>query len=72
MPGPLLEALADTVGSRLVELGDPGTVHDLETPRADLPPFEGPPEPPATHQHEWGSPAAAGPDQPPAPPRTVG
>ncbi len=72
MPGPLLEALADAIGGRLVELGDPGTVHDLETPRADLPPFEGPPEPPAAQQHEWGSPAAAGPDQPPAPPRAVG
>lgn len=72
MPGPLLEVLASEVGGRLVELGDPGTVHDLETPRADLPPFEGPAEPASAHHHEWGSPAAAGPDESPAPSRTVG
>lgn len=72
MPGALLEALASGVGGRLLELGDPGTVHDLETARADLPPFEGPAEPASEHHHEWGSPAAAGPDEPPAPPRTVG
>jgi CTP:molybdopterin cytidylyltransferase MocA len=72
MPGPLLDALASRVGSRLVELGDPGTVHDLDTRRADLPPFEGPNEPTPDSHHEWGSPAAAGPDEPPAPPRTVG
>jgi len=72
MPGPLLAALADAVGGRLVELGDPGTVHDLDTSRADLPPFEGPVEPSSAHHHEWGSPAAAGPDEPPEPPRIVG
>jgi hypothetical protein len=55
-----------------VEVGDPGTTHDLDTPRDALPPFEGPPEPPAGHRHEWGSPAAAGPDEAPAPPRTIG
>ncbi|HSW43238.1 MAG TPA: NTP transferase domain-containing protein [Patescibacteria group bacterium] len=71
MPGPLLDALANAVGGRLVELGDPGTVHDLDTPRAELPAFEGPAEPMSAHHHEWGSPAAAGPDEPPAPPRTV-
>lgn len=70
-PDDLVEALAATVGRRLVEVGDPGTVHDLDTAREDLPPFEGPPEPPAGHRHEWGSPAAAGPDAPPEPPRTV-
>ncbi len=72
MPGPLLEALAGEVGGRLVEVGDPGTVHDLDTPRPELPPFEGPPEPASPHHHEWGSPAAAGPDEPPAPSRSVG
>jgi CTP:molybdopterin cytidylyltransferase MocA len=71
MPGPLLDALGSAVGSRLIELGDPGTVHDLDTPRAELPPYEGPPGPPDAHHHEWGSPAAAGPDEPPAPPRAV-
>ncbi len=70
-PDGTLDALAAAVGGRLVEVGDPGTVHDLDTTRDDLPPFEGPPEPPAGHRHEWGSPAAAGPDTPPEPPRTV-
>jgi CTP:molybdopterin cytidylyltransferase MocA len=72
MPGPLVEALTAAVGGRLVELGDPGTVHDLDTPRAELPPFEAPPEPGSALHHEWGSPAAAGPDESPDPARTVG
>jgi CTP:molybdopterin cytidylyltransferase MocA len=70
-PEAAIEALVAAVGGRLIELGDPGTTHDLATPRAALPPFEGPPEPTAEHHHEWGSPAAAGPDEPPAPARTV-
>jgi CTP:molybdopterin cytidylyltransferase MocA len=72
MPGPLVEALTAAVGGRLVELGDPGTVHDLETARSELPPFEAPPEPATSLHHEWGSPAAAGPDESPDPARTVG
>jgi len=72
MPDQLLEALTATVGSRFVELGDPGTVHDLETPRGELPPFEAPPEPASARHHEWGSPAAAGPDASPDPARSVG
>ena len=72
MPGLLVEALTAAVEGRLVELGDPGTVHDLETPRGDLPPFEAPPEPASALHHEWGSPAAAGPDESPDPARTVG
>jgi CTP:molybdopterin cytidylyltransferase MocA len=72
MPSPLIEALTAAVGGRLVELGDPGTVHDLETARSELPPFEAPPEPASSLHHEWGSPAAAGPDESPDPARTVG
>jgi len=71
MPGPLVEALARAVGGSPVETGDPGTVYDLETRRADLPPFEGPVEQASARQNEWGSPAAAGPDEPPPPPRSV-
>jgi len=59
------------VGGRLVEVGDPGTTHDLDTPRADLPAFEAPPEPAAEHHHEWGSPAAAGTDEAPEPARSI-
>lgn len=71
MPGPLVEALADAVGGRLVEVGDPGAVHDLDTPRTALPPFEGPAGPASAQHHEWGSPAASGTDEAPAPPRTI-
>ena len=68
----LLAALTSAgVASRLVEVGDPGAVHDLDTPGEDLPPFEGPPEPPPERQHEWGSPAAAGPDEAPDPARAA-
>lgn len=72
MPNDLATRLAELAPMRLVELGDPGTVLGLDTPRESLPPFEGPPEPAAAHHHEWGSPAASGPDQPPDPARTVG
>jgi CTP:molybdopterin cytidylyltransferase MocA len=70
-PDAVVEALVAAVGGRLVEVGDPGTTHDLDTPRDALPPFEGPPEPAADHHHEWGSEAAAGPDAPPDPARVV-
>jgi CTP:molybdopterin cytidylyltransferase MocA len=69
------EAIADRLGaavsSRTVDLGDPGIVFDLETPRELLPPFEGPPEPPAGQRHEWGALAATDPvevagEEPPA------
>lgn len=39
---------------RLLELGDPGAVIDGDTPRSELPPYEGPPDPVAAHRHEWG------------------
>jgi hypothetical protein len=72
MPAELLDDLAAAgVPARALELGDPGVIHDLDTPRAGLPPFEGPLEPASALHHEWGSPAAAGPDEPPAPARTV-
>ena len=54
MPPDAIEALVSTVASRALDLGDPGVVHDVDTPRADLPPYEGPPEPPAGHRHDWG------------------
>ena len=54
MPPDIIEDLATTVPTRLVEVGDPGVVHDADTPFADLPPYDGPPDPPAGHTHEWG------------------
>jgi CTP:molybdopterin cytidylyltransferase MocA len=54
MPPAVVETLEARLPSRVVELGDPGVVHDADTSRADLPPYEGPPEPPGGHTHEWG------------------
>jgi CTP:molybdopterin cytidylyltransferase MocA len=71
MPEPLVAALAEAVGVRGVDVGDPGTTHDLDTPRDHLPPFEAPPGPASAHHHEWGSLAAAAPDEPPDPARSV-
>jgi CTP:molybdopterin cytidylyltransferase MocA len=59
MPPEIIEALVAAVPTRLIELGDPGVVHGVETPFTDLPPYEGPPDPPAGHSHEWGAEVAA-------------
>jgi CTP:molybdopterin cytidylyltransferase MocA len=50
---------------RVIELGDPGTTSDASVARADLPFYEGPPEPPAAHAHEWGAAMADEPDEAP-------
>lgn len=70
MPPAIAEALAGAAPSRTVELGDPGIVLGLDTPRDELPVFDGPPEPPVGQRHEWGALVAAGPDQDPEPPTT--
>ncbi len=70
-PEELMAVLVAATGGRVVEVGDPGTTHDFDTPLAQLPPYEAPPEPVTGERHEWGSLAAAGPDEPPAPARTV-
>ena len=55
MPGELLDDLeAAGVPTRIIESGDPGVTHDLSTPRAELPPYDGPPEPADAHANEWG------------------
>jgi CTP:molybdopterin cytidylyltransferase MocA len=54
MPPAVIETLGATLPSRIVEVGDPGVVHDADTPYQDLPPYDGPPDPPAGHTHEWG------------------
>ena len=59
MPPDVIDDLVARATSRLVELGDPGVVHAVDTPYADLPPYEGPPEPAAGHHHEWGADVAA-------------
>jgi CTP:molybdopterin cytidylyltransferase MocA len=55
MPPEVVTDLAAAVPSRIVEMGDPGVVTDVDTALADLPPYEGPPDPPAGHSHEWGA-----------------
>jgi CTP:molybdopterin cytidylyltransferase MocA len=61
----VVERLCATLPSRTIELGDPGIVFGLDAARDALPPFEGPPEPPADHRHEWGALAADLPDEAP-------
>ncbi|HEU0243110.1 MAG TPA: NTP transferase domain-containing protein [Candidatus Limnocylindrales bacterium] len=68
MPADLLADLeAAGVAFRIVETGDPGVTHDVSTPRADLPPYDGPPEPADAHAHEWGVASADEPDDAPVP-----
>jgi molybdenum cofactor cytidylyltransferase len=56
------DVVADVIagGARevLLELGDPGVRHDRTVPRATLPPYIGPTDPPAGHVHEWEAPMA--------------
>jgi CTP:molybdopterin cytidylyltransferase MocA len=54
MPDAIADDMSGAPGARALDLGDPGTTIDADTPRADLPPYEGPPEPVAGHVHEWG------------------
>jgi CTP:molybdopterin cytidylyltransferase MocA len=54
MPPAIIQDLAAQVPTRVIELGDPGVTHDADTARADLPAYEGPPDPPGGHTHEWG------------------
>jgi CTP:molybdopterin cytidylyltransferase MocA len=66
MPGDLFADLeAAGVPFRLVESGDPGVTHDVSVPRAELPPYDGPPEP--AESPEWGAAAADEPDDAPVP-----
>lgn len=59
MPPDVIRDVTAAVASRFVEVGDPGVVHDVDTAPADLPAYEGPPDPPAGHTHEWGVDVAA-------------
>jgi CTP:molybdopterin cytidylyltransferase MocA len=66
MPDELFDDLAAAgVPLRELESGDPGVVHPVTTPRADLPPYDGPPKPADAHAHEWGAAAADEPDDAP-------
>jgi CTP:molybdopterin cytidylyltransferase MocA len=58
-PDEVVAGLLGQAPSRAIELGDPGVTHDAETPYHELPAYEGPPDPPAGHTHEWGEGVAA-------------
>jgi CTP:molybdopterin cytidylyltransferase MocA len=59
MPQAVIDELVAAVPSRTLDVGDPGVVHDVSVAPGDLPAYEGPPEPLATHTHEWGADVAA-------------
>lgn len=67
-PDELMEDLAATgVPVRSIDTGDPGVTHDISTLRADLPPYDGPPEPDDAQAREWGGASADVPDDAPVP-----
>lgn len=59
MPPQIIDDLAAAIASRIVEVGDPGVIFGADTAPEDLPRYEGPPDPPAGHTHEWGADVAA-------------
>ncbi|MBA2757896.1 MAG: hypothetical protein H0U37_10735, partial [Chloroflexi bacterium] len=63
-PSLVIGDLIERAPSRTLDLGDPGVLHDVGTARSDLPPYEGPPDPPAGHTHEWGDDVVAEADLP--------
>ncbi len=67
MPPEIIGELTARLPTDVVEVGDPGVTHDVDTAAEDLPDYEGPPDPPAGHTHEWGEDVAseAGLPQPP-------
>jgi CTP:molybdopterin cytidylyltransferase MocA len=55
MPDGLLDDLAAAgVPVRLIDTGDPGVAHDIGMARAELPPYDGPPQPEDGVEREWG------------------
>jgi CTP:molybdopterin cytidylyltransferase MocA len=59
MPLDVVHELVAAVPARVIDMGDPGVIHDADTAVADLPAYEGPPDPPAGHTHEWGADVAS-------------
>ena len=53
MPPEVIDMVSGSVSTRLVDVGDPGVHYDVDTPFRELPPYEGPPDPPGGHTHEW-------------------
>ncbi len=59
MPLDVVHELVAAVPARVIEMGDPGVIYDVDTAPADLPAYEGPPDPPGGHTHEWGADVAS-------------
>jgi hypothetical protein len=59
MPLDVIHELVAAVPARVIDMGDPGVIHDADTAPADLPAYEGPPDPPAGRTHEWGADVAS-------------
>ena len=55
MPPEVIADLLAAVASRIVEVGDPGVTHDVDTAYDALPVYEGPPDPLGGRSHEWGA-----------------
>jgi len=54
-PSEVIADLLAAAPSRIVEVGDPGVIHDVDTAREALPAYEGPSDPPGGQTHEWGA-----------------
>ncbi len=67
MPDAIYASLGASIPTVDIELGDPGVRHDADTPYHELPAYEGPPDPPAGHTHEWGEDVVEEAGLPPAP-----
>jgi Uncharacterized MobA-related protein len=66
MPNDILaDLVAAGLPTRVIELGDPGVIHDAGVARDQLPSYFGPSEPAAPHSHEWGAALADDPEDSP-------
>jgi CTP:molybdopterin cytidylyltransferase MocA len=66
MPDDIVRALVSGgMAQEVIDTGDPGVAHDISTPLASLPDYQGPPEPVAGPAPEWGAAAADTPDDAP-------
>jgi CTP:molybdopterin cytidylyltransferase MocA len=66
MPDELVDAIvAGGAVLALLDLGDPGSTHDLSISIDDMPPYQGPAQPGAGPAPEWGAAAADSPDEGP-------
>jgi len=66
MPDDLIDGMVAAGAVLLpIDTGDPGVAHDIGTPLAELPDYQGPPQPVGGPAPEWGAAAADMPDDAP-------